>query len=105
LKALLGLSFPAEGFLDVVKGTIEHIKEVKLNDSMVSLACIITLLLLMVSKHGEYIANKSSICSDSDFAIFECFSWTRKYKTSADHLQPDDPFWRKSYGSFLRQGV
>lgn len=50
VKALLGLSFPAEGFLDVTKGVIKNIDQVRVNDLMVSLVCTIVLLVLRVSE-------------------------------------------------------
>lgn len=49
VKALLGLKFPAEGFLDVTKGVIKNIGDVQVNDLMVSLVCTIVLLVLRVS--------------------------------------------------------
>ncbi|ODM93537.1 Sodium-independent sulfate anion transporter, partial [Orchesella cincta] len=46
IKALLGLSYPAEGFLSIITGAVDHIYEVKLNDTLLSIACIVTLLVL-----------------------------------------------------------
>ncbi|ODN04448.1 Sodium-independent sulfate anion transporter [Orchesella cincta] len=46
IQSLLGLKFRADGFLDVVRGTIEHFNEIRLNDAMVSLVCCIVLLFL-----------------------------------------------------------
>jgi sodium-independent sulfate anion transporter 11 len=48
VKSLLGLSFPAEGFVKVSKGVVEHIHDVKLKDAMVSIVCIVVLLVLRV---------------------------------------------------------
>ncbi|XP_035715824.1 sodium-independent sulfate anion transporter isoform X2 [Folsomia candida] len=47
IKGLLGLKFAAEGFLPTIKGAIQHIYEVRLSDSILSLICIISLLVLM----------------------------------------------------------
>jgi hypothetical protein len=44
----LGLSFKADGIIDVVKGTIEHIDEVQHWDCILSVVCIVALLLLQV---------------------------------------------------------
>ncbi|CAL8103463.1 unnamed protein product [Orchesella dallaii] len=46
IQSLLGLKFRADGFLDVVRGTISHFNEIRLNDAMVSLVCCIVLLVL-----------------------------------------------------------
>ncbi|CAG7835167.1 unnamed protein product [Allacma fusca] len=46
IKSLLGLTFPAEGFLDVFKGTVEHISDMKTNDALLSIVCIGVLLFL-----------------------------------------------------------
>lgn len=49
VKGLLGLSFPAEGFLPTFEGLVEHIKEIRLADAYLSLGCCVFLFFLLVS--------------------------------------------------------
>lgn len=48
LRALLGLTFKADGVIGIVSGTIQHITELKPGDAILSLICSIVLLFLMV---------------------------------------------------------
>jgi len=48
LKSLLGLKFHAEGFIPTLSGIMTNITKTQSGDAILSLACITSLLLLMV---------------------------------------------------------
>lgn len=50
VKNLLGLSFQAEGFLEVWKNIVEKVPDTKPFDALLSVFCCIILLSLKVSK-------------------------------------------------------
>jgi sodium-independent sulfate anion transporter 11 len=48
IKGLLGLSFKADGFRDVVFGTLEHYGDIRKEDAILSAICVLVLLLMQV---------------------------------------------------------
>jgi len=49
IKEALGLTFSAQGFLNVLMETVDHILETKMPDFLLSLACVGVLVVLRVN--------------------------------------------------------
>jgi len=49
IKGLLGLSFKADGFRDIVYGAIEHWDQIRLEDATLAGICVVVLLLMQVN--------------------------------------------------------
>lgn len=49
IKPLLGLTFKAEGFREIIFKSLSHIPDIKLRDAALSLGCVVVLLFMQVS--------------------------------------------------------
>lgn len=58
VKALLGLKFASEGFLETWRGVFQHIEETKLWDAILGFSSVATLLLLRVTNGKNQFLHK-----------------------------------------------